>query len=136
MEWLLLLGLAVWVVFIHRRLSRVESELREARRGEASPPSPARTVVSTPAQPPAAIAPSPTVTAEPAWTAVPRSPAPPPLPPPAPRPNVANRATATWISENGLAWLGGGTLALGGLFLVAYAAQRGLFTPALRVWAA
>lgn len=42
----------------------------------------------------------------------------------------------TWLAENGLAWLGGGALALGGLFLVVYAAQRGLFTPAMRLGAA
>ena len=40
---------------------------------------------------------------------------------------------AAWLSENGLAWMGGGVLALGGLFLVAYAAQRGFFTPAMRI---
>lgn len=43
---------------------------------------------------------------------------------------------STWLSENGLAWLGGGALALGGMFLVVYAAQQGFFTPALRIWAA
>jgi len=40
---------------------------------------------------------------------------------------------AGWLSENGLAWMGGGVLALGGIFLVAYAAQRGFFTPAMRI---
>ena len=40
------------------------------------------------------------------------------------------------MSENGLAWLGGGALALGGIFLVAYAAQRGMFTPLMRLGAA
>ena len=43
---------------------------------------------------------------------------------------------AAWLSENGLAWLGGGALVLGGIFLVTYAAQRGVFTPLLRIWAA
>ncbi|MDP9104152.1 MAG: DUF2339 domain-containing protein, partial [Pseudomonadota bacterium] len=38
-----------------------------------------------------------------------------------------------WLAENGLAWIGGGALALGGLMLVAYAAQHGLFTPLFRV---
>jgi uncharacterized membrane protein len=37
------------------------------------------------------------------------------------------------LAENGLAWLGGGGLALGGLLLVVYAAQRGVFTPPLRI---
>ncbi len=40
------------------------------------------------------------------------------------------------MSENGLAWLGGGALALGGALLAAFAAQRGWFTPALRIGAA
>ncbi len=40
---------------------------------------------------------------------------------------------AAWLSENGLAWIGGAVLALGGLFMVAYAAQRGFFTPAMRI---
>lgn len=43
---------------------------------------------------------------------------------------------AAWLSEHGLAWLGGGALVLGGVFLVAYAARRGLFTPPLRIAAA
>ncbi len=51
--------------------------------------------------------------------------------PPTPKP--AGPSIADWLSEKGLAWIGGGALALGGLMLVAYAAQRGIFTPALRV---
>jgi uncharacterized membrane protein len=43
---------------------------------------------------------------------------------------------STWLAENGLAWLGGGGLALGGLLLVVYAAQRGVFTPPFRIAAA
>jgi uncharacterized membrane protein len=43
------------------------------------------------------------------------------------------RTRSDWLSENGLAWIGGGALALGGLMLVAYAAQRGLFTPGFRI---
>jgi uncharacterized membrane protein len=42
-------------------------------------------------------------------------------------------AISDWLSRNGLAWIGGGTLALGGLMLVAYAAEHGVFTPALRI---
>ncbi|MFC7377760.1 DUF2339 domain-containing protein [Brevundimonas sp. GCM10030266] len=45
-------------------------------------------------------------------------------------------ALSTWLAENGLAWLGGGGLALGGLLLVVYAAQQGVFGPPLRVAAA
>jgi uncharacterized membrane protein len=54
--------------------------------------------------------------------------------PPTPKP--AGPSIADWLSEKGLAWIGGGALALGGLMLVAYAAQRGIFTPALRIIAA
>jgi uncharacterized membrane protein len=49
----------------------------------------------------------------------------------------ADRANlAAWLAENGLAWIGGGALALGGAFLVAHAAQRGFFTPLMRLYAA
>ncbi len=54
-----------------------------------------------------------------------------PVRPPRPAFNLA-----AWLSEHGLAWLGGGALVLGGVFLVAYAARRGLFTPPLRIAAA
>lgn len=46
------------------------------------------------------------------------------------------RGFEKWLSENGLAWLGGGALAIGGVFLVAYAAQQAFFTPAMRLIAA
>ncbi len=57
-------------------------------------------------------------------------------PPLIPTFDLSQRSVADWLSENGLAWIGGGALALGGLLLVAYAAQRGLFTPGLRIVAA
>jgi uncharacterized membrane protein len=53
-----------------------------------------------------------------------------------PPPRQAGPALSTWLAENGLAWIGGGALALGGALLVGYAASQGLFTPALRIWAA
>jgi len=37
------------------------------------------------------------------------------------------------LAEKGLAWLGGGGLVLGGVFLVGYAAQQGLLTPLVRL---
>ncbi len=90
---------------------------------EAIPPPP--TPVSPP---PASIPPQPAPVAARAatpreWTS-----------PPASKP--AGPSVADWLSEKGLAWIGGGALALGGLMLVAYAAQRGIFTPALRIIAA
>jgi Predicted membrane protein (DUF2339) len=58
----------------------------------------------------------------------------------APRARPAERAPslslADWLSEHGLAWLGGGVLGVGGLLLVAYAASQGFFTPPLRIGAA
>lgn len=48
-------------------------------------------------------------------------------------PTMSRESISTWLSENGLAWIGGGGLALGGLLLVGYAAQRGVFTPGLRI---
>jgi uncharacterized membrane protein len=56
----------------------------------------------------------------------------PPRQPTPPQPPVGP-AISDWLTRNGLAWIGGGTLALGGLMLVAYAAQHGVFTPALRI---
>ncbi len=40
------------------------------------------------------------------------------------------------LAEKGLAWLGGGSLVLGGVFLVGYAATQGWFTPIVRLIAA
>jgi len=56
--------------------------------------------------------------------------------PAAPAKSFSWPAVSTWLAENGLAWIGGGGLALGGLLLVMYAAQRGVFTPPLRIAAA
>ncbi|RZJ28848.1 MAG: DUF2339 domain-containing protein, partial [Brevundimonas sp.] len=56
--------------------------------------------------------------------------------PPARDPRNSRAAVSTWLAENGLAWIGGGGLALGGLLLVVYAAQQGVFTPTLRIGAA
>jgi uncharacterized membrane protein len=52
------------------------------------------------------------------------------------KPDAPSWSLSDWLSQNGLAWIGGGTLALGGLLLVAYAAQSGLFTPGFRIIAA
>ena len=83
---------------------------------------------------PAATKPAPLTTTPtpPAPLSTPR-PSPPPRPP---RPAVTWAQASTWLAENGLAWLGGGGLALGGLLLVVMAAQRGVFTPPFRIIAA
>ncbi|NBB15429.1 DUF2339 domain-containing protein [Caulobacter sp. SLTY] len=51
-------------------------------------------------------------------------------PPPRPPPSIDLGAL---LAEKGLAWLGGGGLVLGGVFLVGYAAQQGLLTPLVRL---
>lgn len=66
-----------------------------------------------------------------------------PLPPipeaarPLPRePHIREQKLEQWLAENGLAWLGGGLFALGGILLVAFAAQQTWFTPQVRLWCA
>ena len=53
-----------------------------------------------------------------------------------PAPALTRAAVERWLAENGLAWIGGSALVIGGAFLVGYAAQRGLFTPQMRIIAA
>ena len=54
------------------------------------------------------------------------------LPPAKPR----ERRLEQWLAENGLAWLGGGAFAVGGVMLVAIAAQQSWFTPLVRLYCA
>jgi uncharacterized membrane protein len=90
------------------------------------------------APPPPALTPQPALAETAFKPSVVRAPPEPPALPPRlatrpPAPRITWAAASTWLAENGLAWLGGGGLALGGLLLVVYAAQRGVFTPALRI---
>lgn len=57
-----------------------------------------------------------------------QAPSPPPPEPPAPKRDLEQRLTG-----NLLVWLGGGTLALGGAFLVRYSIEQDLIGPALRI---
>ncbi len=154
MTWLIIVALAVWVLHLNRRVDKLETKIRllaSAPPGVApraavedgpkiqetpfSPPkAPAEPI--TPAYKPAYIPQSEPTPAARQTIAEPASPAPllPPRPPPAPSFSWAQ--ASTWLAENGLAWLGGGGLALGGLLLVVYAAQRGVFTPPFRIVAA
>jgi len=149
MIWLVVLGLGLWCVFQHQRLTELGERLarlsEELARLAARPANPTPTweaIIDEAAEcepadvsPPAATPPQPTAAA-PALRA--EISTPPKLPEPSPeaRPRVPARSISDWLSENGLAWIGGGALALGGLMLVAYAAERGLFTPAMRVGSA
>ena len=59
-----------------------------------------------------------------------------PAPPPRPSPRAAppSRLEAEGLlTERGLVWLGGITLALGGAFLVKFSMEQGLLSPAIRV---
>ncbi|HYD46284.1 MAG TPA: DUF2339 domain-containing protein, partial [Phenylobacterium sp.] len=160
MEWLFIIGLGVALFLQHNRINRLADELAELRRAEpdAAPAPPAAAAGRTPplsdeerlAAAQAALAIARGVVRAPAAASV--SPAPPapqaqtappaavafkaPSPSAAPPPAETARAISSWLAENGLAWLGGGALALGGLLLVVYAAQRGVFTPPLRILAA
>ena len=142
MTWLLVMGLAIWVLVLQLRLNTIQQTLRGLERKFV--PQPATPPASAPTAPvPAKVdTPTPDLVEAPAAVAPANIPLPAPaphlIPPsvrPAPRPRPAP-AVSTWLSENGLAWIGGGALALGGALLVTYAAQKGFFTPALRIWAA
>ncbi len=141
MTWLTLIALGVWLLVIQIRLARAEQSLRDLRHGGAPgrEPAPVAAPAASTPRPNAASFPSPapalqTNSVPPALAseahAIARTRAVSPPPPP-PQVNLVK-----WISENGLAWLGGGALALGGALLVAYAAQSGLFTPERRIGAA
>lgn len=54
----------------------------------------------------------------------------------APAPRVRERKLEQWLAENGLAWMGGGAFALGGIMLVAIAVQQSWFTPLVRLYCA
>ncbi|PLR28318.1 hypothetical protein SGCZBJ_04760 [Caulobacter zeae] len=153
MEWVFIVGLTVWIAVQHQSLDMVKRQLSKAlvelERLKASlEPS----ALSAPREVAAPIAPelSPQAPQPSPWTIEPKAAQPPrapapsvepvsnprPIPAPAPRPIITREAASTWLAENGLAWIGGGGLALGGLLLVAYAAQKGIFTPPLRIAAA
>lgn len=57
----------------------------------------------------------------------------PAFPPPAPAATAPNRKLEQWLAENGLAWLAGGLLVLGAIYLVSFATQQGWFTPPVQL---
>jgi hypothetical protein len=159
MIWIVAVALAVWVLAQQSRVGRLERRIDALSRAlaelthrrpvvdESPRTAPVATTVpvaeaeATPEPAPVAVAVPLTVSRLMAATAAEsriETPAEPETPTPL-RPAAKRREgpnLAAWLSENGLAWLGGGALALGGIFLVTYAAQRGVFTPLLRIWAA
>ena len=155
------LGLVVWLLVLQSRFNtlRRQVEALQLRLLAQSPPpkvepahdevtapqvvAEAAFVASTsPAPPRAEPAPVPDIVPELVPESVATvvshpSPTPPSIEPLAtPAPRAPEPSISDWLSENGLAWIGGGALALGGLLLVAYAAQRGLFAPPFRIAAA
>jgi len=145
MEWLFIIGLTVWVIVLQLRLNSAErglGRLSQKLIPAATPEPPVdepslpfmgrvetKSGVGLPDAEPRPQAPPVPLRGPPSQPGEPPGGGRPVQPRPAP-------AISTWLSENGLAWIGGGALALGGTLLAGYAAQRGLFTPALRIWAA
>lgn len=159
MVWVLVLGLLAWAFMLsvqlaglRQRADALERRLLDLKdrldHGAAARPEPkAEPVRAPPREAPEPLAPAPVAAPARATLtqriAAPRSPSEPaageapfqPSPGRSAGPPVRDQVRA-WLEENGLAWAGGAALALGGLFLVAYAAQRGFFTPAMRIGAA
>ena len=143
MVWLAVLALAIWVLVEHGRTTKLADEfarLRARLAGEA--PTPTATRPAAPITTAQRVAPEPALIAvpSPAPAVSPRPIAPTPQPaPPAQRPAapaITRAAVETWLSEKGLAWIGGSALVIGGALLVGYAVRRGIFTPMLRLAAA
>ena len=152
MTWLFFLGLLVWTLFqqarlndLRQQLSRLTDQVARLMEGGRAPRAEPRPALPSAAQAESALVEAVELTLPPsrpagtpgadrqaaganreagfaAKTTV-----------AAPRAAAPARSTLEWLSENGLAWLGGGALALGGLLLVAFAVQRGFFTPAMRI---
>jgi uncharacterized membrane protein len=142
LTWLCIIALAVWIFLQDRRLKTLETRLRDLSGAPPVVRAPVPATAPNPAQPTvpahapafvAATAPAASVSRPPV---APQAPPAPSRPPSAPTPTLTWAAASTWMAENGLAWLGGGGLALGGLLLVVLAAQRGVFTPPFRIVAA
>jgi hypothetical protein len=121
--WFVIAALCVWLIVQQRQIADLNARLSQLaqalKRADRAPSPPGQAPEAEPR------------TAAPAPAARPASP---------PRSTAASaasgRSAADWLAQNGLAWLGSGALALGGLLLVAYAARRGMFTPAMRIVAA
>jgi uncharacterized membrane protein len=154
MEWLLILGLGVWVLLQSRRIAHLARRLAELERriGAAAPARPGAPVPS-----PAAPALEPLLLDTPlgADELVLDTPLPevsndeiPVAPAPAAAPGAPvlkstrrtpwqvgrdTRRLEQWLAQNGLAWLGGAALALGAIYFVSVAAKQNWFTPPVQI---
>jgi len=145
MVWLAVIGLAIWIFVGQERVSALRRELTILRQG-LQPPQPstrpaAREAPPAPAAPRPAPPPVEGVAAAPTLETAPLLPRLPPASIHAHQserePPLFNRAVVeAWLSEKGLAWIGGAALVIGGAFLVGFAAQHGLFGPPMRIAAA
>ena len=158
MVWLALVALTVWLIVQQNSVGALKRDVAALRQRLADPakPPPATVDGVTPAMQAAARAAADAATPRPvvqaavtpapdakpdslpaaAFTPTPAPALPPPPPRPAPAPIITRATCERWLAEKGLAWIGGSALVIGGAFLVGYAAQRGLFTPHMRIGAA
>ncbi len=157
MEVIVFLALGLWIWLQSRQISELKHRLSALEERLAAPP--AAAAPPAPVQEPLLLdtplrddepepllldtpLPEPSNDAEDAAALASRvslEDAPIPFPPKAarPPPRVTRlRRIERWLTENGLAWLGGALLALGGVFFVSVAAQQGWFTPPMRLAAA
>jgi uncharacterized membrane protein len=113
------------------RLSRLEDALDDLRRHPQAPPSaapvPEAPVAVAPVPPPQAVTPQP----EPPSAVVP--PSVPEVAAPAPAPASAGTSLEERLGTRWAVWAGGLSLALGGLLLVRFSIEQGIFGPGVRV---
>ena len=141
MEWVVFVGLGVWVWLQSQRIEGLSRQVEALEKRLAAPWPQAETqplptlLLDTPLRPgefepllldtPLPEASNDMDLGSPQIT----TPPPRPLAPPKPQ----DRRIERWLAENGLAWLGGGAIALGGIFLVTFAAQQNWFTAQVRL---
>lgn len=151
MEWILILALAFWVWRQGRRIEALQRRIETLELREPSPAQAAADVLLLDTPLPQASNDDEAFEIEEDGPAAPAPAdalilaAPPPpceeeplllteaLPEPAPQ---RRRQLEQWLAENGLAWMGGGAFALGGIMLVAIAAQQSWFSPLVRLYCA
>jgi uncharacterized membrane protein len=136
------LVLSVWALLANRRTRRRLDELTDRYRMVEHRLFRLAEAMAAPAAPPAAVAPASTAEAAPvapppaAAASVAPAPAgsgPVPAPPAAALASQRRRRWEQALAESWLVWLGGGTVALGGAFLVKLSIDYGLLGPAVRV---
>ncbi len=149
MEWLFIFGLIIWlgrqtlrIDQLTRKLAKLETRLASMP-AEPSPTPPIWVPATVPQEEPLLLdSPLPQASNDdepfaPA-AALRQTPRPeptrdaPPLSAAKPEPPRA-RPFESWLAENGLAWLGGAALALGGIYLVSLASERNWITAPVRL---